>query len=139
MRNVSARARPDVRLPEYRMPGEVAPLVRAVNEAFERLERGFIAQREFLADAAHELRTPLAILYAEAESLDDHEAARTLLADIESMTRIVNQLIDIAGLDSLTVKADDCADIQCGMFRSCLVHGSDRRCAGQEHRTQRCS
>ena len=105
-------ARPDVRLPEFAWLGEVAPLVRAVNEAFERLERGFIAQREFLADAAHELRTPLAILYAEAESLDDHEAARTLLADIESMTRIVNQLIDIAGLDSLTVKADDCADIQ---------------------------
>jgi signal transduction histidine kinase len=105
-------ARTDLRLPEARMPREVAPLVRAVNEALDRLERGFITQREFLADAAHELRTPLAILRAEAEALTDREAARTLVNDIENMTRIVNQLIDIAESDSLTVKPEDRADVQ---------------------------
>jgi signal transduction histidine kinase len=104
-------ARTDLRLPDARMPSEVMPLVRAINEALDRLERGFITQREFLADAAHELRTPLAILRAEAESLDDHEAVRALVTDIEGMARIVNQLIDIAESDSLTVKAEDRADI----------------------------
>jgi len=104
--------RTDLRLPEGRMPREAAPLVRAINEALDRLERGFITQREFLADAAHELRTPLAILRAEAESLHNREAASALIADIEGMTRIINQLIDIAESDSLTVKEDDRADIQ---------------------------
>jgi signal transduction histidine kinase len=104
-------ARTDLRLPEARMPSEVMPLVRAINEALDRLERGFITQREFLADAAHELRTPLAILRAEAEALSDREAVRALVSDIDGMTRIVNQLIDIAESDSLTVKAEDHADI----------------------------
>jgi signal transduction histidine kinase len=102
--------RTDLRLPEERIPLEVAPLVRAVNEALDRLERGFIAQREFLADVAHELRTPLAILRAEAESFD-REATSVLVSDIEGMTRVVNQLIEIAESDSLAVKADDRADI----------------------------
>jgi signal transduction histidine kinase len=104
-------ARTDLRLPEDRMPREVAPLVRAVNGALDRLERGFITQREFLADAAHELRTPLAILRAEAEGLADRASARALLSDIEGMARMVNQLIDIAEYDSLVVAADDRADL----------------------------
>jgi signal transduction histidine kinase len=105
-------AQTDLRLPEGRMPSEIAPLVRAVNEALDRLERGFIIQREFLADAAHELRTPLAILRAEAEALADRQAAHILVDDIEGMTRIVNQLITIAESDVLTVKSADQADIQ---------------------------
>jgi signal transduction histidine kinase len=82
-------ARTDIRLPEVRMPRDILPLIRGVNEALDRLERGFIAQRDFVADAAHELRTPLAILRAEVESLTDQAAAHTLLSDINGMTHIV--------------------------------------------------
>ena len=82
------------------MPREVAPLVSAVNEALDRLERGFIIQREFLADAAHELRTPLAILRAEVEALGEREATRELLTDVDGMARIIGQLIDIAESDA---------------------------------------
>jgi signal transduction histidine kinase len=105
-------ARTDLRLPVARMPREVAPLVLAVNEALDRLEHGFITQREFLADAAHELRTPLAILRAEVEALADHHATADLLRDVDGMTRIVGQLIDIAESDSLMIKAGDRADVR---------------------------
>ncbi len=104
--------RTDIRLPETRMPRDVLPLVRAVNEALQRLEHGFTLQQEFVADAAHELRTPLAILRAQAEALEDRDAARDLVSDIAGMTRIVNQLIETAEFDRLTIRPGDVADIR---------------------------
>jgi signal transduction histidine kinase len=104
-------ARTDIRIPDAGIPSEILPLTRAVNQALDRLQCGFITQREFLADAAHELRTPLAILRAEVETQDDSDATTTLLGDIERKTRIVSQLIEIAELDTLIVQHDDNADI----------------------------
>lgn len=104
-------ARTDIRLPETSMPKDVLPLVHAVNAALDRLERGFIMQRDFVADAAHELRTPLAILRAQVEATSDRDAADALLSDIDSMTRIVNQLIDVAESDTLTIRSGDVADL----------------------------
>jgi signal transduction histidine kinase len=105
-------ARTDLRLPEMRMPRDVLPLVRAVNEALDRLERGFTMQRDFVADAAHELRTPLAILRAQLEAVGDQSATEPLFDDIDKMTRIVNQLIDVAELDTLTVRPGEVADLR---------------------------
>jgi signal transduction histidine kinase len=104
-------ARTDIRLPEARMPRDVLPLVRAVNEALQRLERGFVLQQEFVADAAHELRTPLAILRAEVEALTDRQAAHALLADIAVVTRIVDQLLETAEFDRLAIRPGEVADI----------------------------
>ncbi|MBV8650935.1 MAG: sensor histidine kinase, partial [Alphaproteobacteria bacterium] len=105
-------ARPNVRLPTEKMPREIVPLVKAVNLALDRLEEGFRVQREFTADAAHELRTPLAILRTQVDMLQDEEIARSLRADIAGMSRIVNQLLDIAELETFVIDPGDRADLR---------------------------
>jgi signal transduction histidine kinase len=105
-------ARTDIRLPVEEIPSEVRPLVSAVNKALDRLDEGFRVQREFTADAAHELRTPLSILRARVETLDDPRVAKALHMDIEAMSRVVGQLLDIAELEAFTVDDSEVADLQ---------------------------
>ena len=100
----------DVRLPVDEIPSEVRPLVSAVNQALDRLDQGFRIQREFTADAAHELRTPLSILRTRLETLEDRRVVSALLQDIEAMSRIVGQLLDIAELDAFAIDPLDVAD-----------------------------
>jgi signal transduction histidine kinase len=104
--------RTDVRLPEQSLPTEVVPLVRAVNQALNRLDAGFRAQRDFTADMAHELRTPLTIVRARVDSLEPGSLRDELRRDLENMTRIVNQVLDIAELESFVVAADARTDLQ---------------------------
>lgn len=104
--------RTDIRLPVEEIPTEVRPLVSAVNKALDRLDEGFRVQREFTADAAHELRTPLSILRARVETLDDPRVAKALHLDIEAMSRVVGQLLDIAELEAFTVDDSEVADLQ---------------------------
>lgn len=104
-------ARTDVRLPLERIPTEIQPLVAAVNQALERLAAGFRAQREFTADAAHELRTPLAILRTRIDTLPDRSVVADLNRDIDGMGRIVGQLLDIAELNTLVVDPAETADL----------------------------
>jgi signal transduction histidine kinase len=103
--------RTDVRLPEEAVPSEIAPLVHAVNRALDRLEAGFRAQREFTADMAHELRTPLAIVRARVDSLEPGPLRDQLRADLVSMTRTVNQVLDIAELENFLVGTESRADL----------------------------
>ena len=105
-------ARTDVRLPTHKIPSEILPLVTAVNQALDRLEDGFRVQRQFTADAAHQLRTPLAILQTRVETLGDRAGAQELQADIESMSRIVRQLLEIAELDTLVLDPSETADLR---------------------------
>jgi signal transduction histidine kinase len=104
--------RTDVRLPEQTMPSEIAPLVHAVNQALDRLQAGFRAQRDFTADMAHELRTPLAIVRARVDSLEPGPVRDQLRTDLVNMTRTVNQVLDIAELESFIVATDARADLR---------------------------
>ncbi len=104
-------ARTDVRLPVDDIPSEVRPLV-SVNQALDRLDQGFRVQREFTADAAHELRTPLTILRTRVDTLEDQRIAIALHQDIEAMSRIVGQLLDIAELDAFMIDPLETADLR---------------------------
>ena len=104
-------SRTELRLPEAGLPKEVGPLVHAVNAALDRLEEGFRGQRDFTADAAHELRTPLAILRARIDTISDRDLARSLREDIEGMSRLVNQLLEMAELETSVIGAGETADL----------------------------
>jgi signal transduction histidine kinase len=102
----------DIRLPETDMPRELFPLVHAVNEALARLERGFRMQREFAADAAHELRTPLAILQARIDMVESAALKSALGEDCDAIGRLVGQLLAIAELESFAPRHDEVADLR---------------------------
>jgi two-component system, OmpR family, sensor histidine kinase TctE len=88
------------RLHAPRLPREVTPLVQAVNMALGRLEADYRAQREFTAHAAHELRTPLAILRARLESRFSAEELGDVGLEIDGLGRLVDQLLCLSQLDS---------------------------------------
>lgn len=99
----STNIRPEnlsLRLDTTELPKEIAPMVTAFNQALDRVEEGFEIQRRFTANAAHELRTPLTVISGALENLATESDTRELRNDVERMTRLVNQLLQVARLDS---------------------------------------
>lgn len=93
-----------VRLSPAHVPDELHSLVRAVNSALQRLDDGIERRQRFLTDAAHELRTPVAILQTRIESLPDGDPRSRLMLDVARLGNLANQLLDLQRLDSdLTV------------------------------------
>ena len=94
-------------LPTENVPAELLPLVQQVNALLGRLEGAFGAQRRFLADAAHELRSPVGALALQVQLAEraHSPAARSaalleLARGVERARRLVQQLMDFARLDS---------------------------------------
>lgn len=111
----------EVRLPLTDLPREILPLVKAVNRAFDRLDEGFRLQREFTANAAHELRTPLAVLTAHVDTLADREAAKALRQDLEGMAHLVEQLLCVARAEALALEPNARADL-CAIARDVAAY-----------------
>ena len=95
-------------LADEAVPDEVRPLVAQVNALFARIERSFAAERRFTAQAAHELRTPVAAIRAQADvaaaANDGAESRRALGRVIEGcdrLARLVGQLLVLGRLDEL--------------------------------------
>ena len=99
------------RLPEEGLPREVHALVGAVNRALDRLEVAFQFQRRFIADAAHELRTPVAVLRAHAAVLPPDERYAAWKEEIDTIERLVNQLLDLARLDVITLEKGETVEL----------------------------
>lgn len=110
LRNVAPGA-PDKRLSAEGMPGEIRPLIDNVNRAFDRLELGYQAQRDFSSNVAHEVRTPLAVLRSSIEGLEDGPHRRVLLEDLSGLDRMFAQLIDLARADAAGETAMGAVDL----------------------------
>jgi signal transduction histidine kinase len=90
-------------LPEQQAPQEVRPLIHAMNQLLERLSLTLAAQQRFIADAAHQLRTPIAGLKTQTELAlrqtppgEAQATLRQLRSAAEQTTRLVNQLLSLA-------------------------------------------
>lgn len=96
------------RLPALSEHDEIAALVSTLNDLLARLERSFVSQQQFTADASHELRSPLSRLRAELEvtlrrtrsAVDYEEALRSSLTEVERLTELVEELLLLARLDA---------------------------------------
>ena len=98
---------------DAQLPDEVQPLVGELNLLFERVQRAFDAQQHFVADAAHELRSPLVALRLQLQGLqragdDAARAAATerLSSGIDRATRLVEQLLTLARQEASTVTTE---------------------------------
>jgi signal transduction histidine kinase len=90
----------------HNMPDEVAPLVATLNELLVRLDEALISQRRFIADAAHELRSPLtavklqAQLASRANTQNEREfALAQLTGGVDRAAHLVEQLLHMARLE----------------------------------------
>jgi len=118
LHSMHARLRTDA------VPAEIAPLVDSFNRVLERLEQAYRAQQEFLGNAAHELKTPLAMIRAQVElGVDGEEDRAALLKDVAYMSRQVQQLLLLAeaseatNYDFDTVRVRDVADEAVGYLQ----------------------
>ena len=89
----------DARITADDLPSEVVPLAKAVNGALDRLENALASQKHFVADAAHELLTPVSIMRAEVEMIEDRALAKSLLVQMEDLTGMVSQLLELSELE----------------------------------------
>lgn len=93
-------------------PAEIVPLVESFNRVLERLEQGYRTQQEFLATAAHELKTPLALMRTQIELIDGGNDRSPLLNDVEHMTRQVQQLLLLAEASEVGNYSFTAVDVQ---------------------------
>lgn len=81
---------------------DVADPAKAINNALSRLDKGYERHRRFLAEAAHELRTSIAILSTRVSSLDAGPEKTLLLEDATRLSVMAGQLLDLQRLDQGT-------------------------------------
>lgn len=105
LREMIRRRRPDdlSSIDPRAAPEELEPLLNAFNELLQRMQQNLAAQRRFISEAAHQMKTPLAGLRTQAElalrepSAEDlRSSLRQIAASTERATHLINQLLSLA-------------------------------------------
>jgi signal transduction histidine kinase len=87
------------------LPREIVDVVVAINAMLDRLETSFLRQKQFTADVAHELRTPLAVLRLQVSDLPATAPAEQMIAELDALGAIVNQLLRLAQAEDAMLAA----------------------------------
>jgi two-component system sensor histidine kinase TctE len=94
------------------VPEEISPLVRSLNDLLGRLSQTMQMQKRFIADAAHQMKTPLAGMRMQSElalrqtdQAEIHRSLEQLSKSSESATRLINQLLTLARAENQTQQA----------------------------------
>ncbi|GAB3417261.1 ATP-binding protein [Massilia agilis] len=134
-------------LPVQDLPKEMMPMVSALNGLFDRIATLIESERRFTSDAAHELRTPIAAIRAQAQvalgepdsSVRD-QALRQTLAGCDRATHLVNQLLTLSRLESGTAPqlaptdlASICRDVVAELAPSTIGRNQQLEFDGPSH------
>ncbi len=118
-------------------PKELTPLVEALNQLFSRLQHSMEKERRFTADAAHELRTPLAGIKTQAQvalNETDQEkrrhALQQIIGGVDRTTHLAEQLLSLARIDALNELTGKQVQVDLGQLVTetveMLSHRADR-------------
>jgi two-component system OmpR family sensor kinase len=127
------------RLDENRGPAEVQSLTNSLNRMLERLQRAFEREREFVADASHELRTPITIAQGELDLLrreaaqPERERLDIVRRELARMERLIADMLSLAREDAarlLSVRSVPVDDILDDLRRDLPLLGPRRYCVG---------
>ncbi len=101
----------DKRLDLPKAKDEVRALAETLNEMIERIDDAFKSQKRFVANASHEIKTPLTVIQTELEILEkkindaeSSESIKNALSEIDSLTKLTNSLLTIVKLDASQTK-----------------------------------
>lgn len=103
----------------HEIPAEIKELINALNALFSRLHHAFENERRFTADAAHELRTPLAAIKTQAQvaqrakdSQQRQQALQKMVMGLDRATHLVEQLLNLARIEATqTLSISSCIDL----------------------------
>jgi two-component system OmpR family sensor kinase len=98
--------------PDGPVPSEVADLINATQRALDRLSSALAAERRHAAEAAHALRTPVAVLTARLDALPPGETTDKLRVDLSALSRTVQQVLAASRTDVLTAPTDAALDLR---------------------------
>lgn len=115
----------------YGVPTEVQTLITSLNDLLQRLSHSMDQERRFTADAAHELRTPLAAIKVQAEVAlaaqdkpQQDQALHGIIEGINRTTRLSEQLLMLARLDHLTPESQQSVELV-ELARQCAARSAD--------------
>jgi two-component system sensor histidine kinase TctE len=111
------------------VPEEISPLVRSLNDMLERLSQSIEMQKRFIADAAHQMKTPLAGMRMQSELAlretnheEIHKSLEQLSKSSETATRLVNQLLALARAENETPDSKPSVLLELSELARSVVH-----------------